>query len=104
MNNETTGALEAAKAAKKKEEIEPISVKGQLAFTIRKAREDFEYFHYDKADAADGLAAVRYFRNEFSPSEDNYNQVKKGLDCIENAIYNLLYYIGLMESEEGNAL
>ena len=35
---------------------------------------------------------------------DNYNQVKKGLDCIENAIYNLLYYIGLMESEEGNAL
>lgn len=104
MNNGTTGALEAAKTAKKKEEIEPISVKGQLAYCIRKAREDNEYFHYDKADAADGLAAVRYFRNELYPSDSNYNEAKKGLACIENAIYNLLYYIGLMESEEGNAL
>lgn len=103
MSNET-GALEAAKAAKKKEEIEPILVKGQLAFSVRKAREDFEYFHYEKADAADGLAAVRYLRNELCPSDDDYNQVKRGLDCIENAIYNLLYYIGIMESEEGNAL
>ena len=103
MNNET-GALEAAKAAKKKEEIEPILVKGQLAFHIRKTRDDYEFFHYEKADAADGLAAVRYFRNELHPSDDNYNSIKKGLDSIENSIYNLLFYIGLMESEEGNAL
>lgn len=88
----------------KKQEIEPILVNGQLAFTIRKARENCEYFHYDKADAADGLTAVRYLLNELCPSDDNYKAVKSRLASIENSIYNLLYYIGLMESEDGNSI
>lgn len=104
MNNEIKRDLESAKAAKKKEEMESILVKGQLAFAIGKAREDLEYFLYDKADAADGLAVVRYLKNELRPSDENYKLIKKGLDCIENSIYNLIYYIGLMESEDGNAI
>lgn len=88
----------------KQEGIEPLLVNGQLAFTIRKAREDCEFFHYDKADAADGLAAVRYLSNELCPSDDNYKAIKDRLSCIENSIYNLLFYIGLMESEDGNSI
>lgn len=88
----------------KSEVIEPILVGGQLAFIIRKAQDDCEYFHYDKADAADGLAALRYIQNELSPSDTNYKALKSKLTCIENSIYNLLYYIGLMESEDGNSI
>ena len=87
-----------------KNEVEPIFVGGQLAYIIRKAREDNEFFHYEKADAVDGLAAVRYLLNNLYPSDENYKSVKDRLTCIENSIYNLIYYIGLMESEDGNSI
>ena len=86
---------------RQEEQAEPLMIKGQFANIVRKAQADCEFFHYDKADAAEGLAAVRYLMMELSPSDTNHKELKKKLCCIENSIYNLLYYIGLMESEDG---
>lgn len=81
-------------------EIKPVEVKGSLAYIIKNARESEDWFNDEKAAIAEGLAALRYLREEVT----NSDLVKSRIDKIEGVLYDQLYYMGLMESEDGTAI
>lgn len=80
-----------------------IMVWGDLAYHIKKAREDEEFFNSEKAMAASALAVLRNLKQNLPLQTDGYVQFLEGLESAEASIHCHLYYMRLMESKDGNS-
>lgn len=77
-----------------------IMIGGDLAYHIKKAREDEEFFNSEKALAARALAALRNLKQYLPLQTGGYVQLVEDLEAAEASIYCHLFYMRLMESKD----
>lgn len=80
-----------------------IMVGGDLAYHIKKAREDEEFFNNEKAMAARALATLRNLKQNLPLQTGGYVQLMEDLEAAEASIHCHLYYMRLMESKDGSS-